>query len=215
MNFFKSIFEKKVQKEEEKNVINIFLDEEIRQSETLPLTNDTTAESIINALSQLSSLKKQIGGQNTKNYYLLLLIRNTKNNLLILKRRINPFENIQEILSQKSDEHIYIWILQKQIESYESNSFKDSMINDNFNESLFHEYRKTNEPGIGNFIIYIILIIKEKYERSGRLMKRKKNGEYKEKEFVLNKDNLIYYKPGEKCTLSLEIFSKKIPRQEV
>jgi len=147
MNFFKSIFEKKVQKEEEKNVINIFLDEEIRQSETLPLTNDTTAESIINALSQLSSLKKQIGGQNTKNYYLLLLIRNTKNNLLILKRRINPFENIQEIISNKSDEHIYIWILQKQIESYESNSFKDSIINDNFNESHFHEYRKTNEPG--------------------------------------------------------------------
>jgi len=38
----------------------------------------------------------------------------------------------------------------------------------------------------------------EKYERSGRLFKRTKGGDYKEKEFVLYKDNLIYFKPGEK-----------------
>jgi len=182
MNFFRNIFKEKVQKEEQQNIIKVYLDEEIRQYETLPLTPDTTAESIIVSLSQFPTLKKQISALNIKYYHIILIIRNLKNNIPVLRRRINPFENIQDIISLQSSGHEYFWILQKQIEANEYSS-RDSIMGDNFNESVFHEYRKTAEP--------------EKFQRNGRLLKKRKNGEYKEKEFSLFKDNLVYFKPGE------------------
>lgn len=71
----------------------------------------------------------------------------------------------------------------------------------NFKDYIMNIYPKKEEKR-KSFLQFdrqdMIFIFLESYERSGRLFKKNKAGELKEKEFVLYKDNLIYFKPGEK-----------------
>jgi len=148
LNFFKS----SKPKQESNDTIKIFLDDEIRRHKILPLDNDTTAESVIQTLLTQTDLEKLHHSPNIKNLYLLLIIRSSKN-ALILKRRINPFEGLKDIATFKTADQEYIWIL-KQLETTDMTSSMSSSMNMNepFSEPMFYEHRKNNEPGIIIFI---------------------------------------------------------------
>jgi len=155
MNFF-SFFKSAKPKEESNDTIKIFLDDEIRRHKILPLDNDTTAESVIQTLLKQTDLEKLHHSPNIKNLYLLLMIRSSKNNTLILKRRINPFESLKDIANFKSADQEYIWVL-KQLETTDmSSSLSGSTMNINepFSEPMFYEHRKTNEPGKCFFMLF-------------------------------------------------------------
>lgn len=146
MNIF-SFFRKTAQKTESLESIKIYLDEEIRKFKTLPLEMDTTAENIILSLLQHNELKRIYLSPSLENLYLLLIIRNSKTNGLILKRRINPFEYIREIALSKPEDQDYIWILQMHSEPTKTSSFRESVMTEPYNEAVFYERHKNTDTG--------------------------------------------------------------------
>ena len=149
MNFLKNIFGKQEQKQESRDSIKVYLNEELKAPKILTIHNDTTAETIVQTLLPDGEVKKNYFSPSHENLYLLLIIRNSKSNLLVLKRRINPFEYIREIENTKTEDQDFIWMLQMHIEQSKINSFRESIANDPLNEqNIFVERYKPIEQGL-------------------------------------------------------------------
>ena len=113
MNFLSSIFRKGSQKEESSDIIKVFLDEDIKTHKLIRLEDGLTAENVIQQLISYPEVSKLYLSPSLNTLYLQLWIKYPKvNGTCILKRRINPFEDIKLLQKNKPDIHEYIWFLQ-------------------------------------------------------------------------------------------------------
>lgn len=178
-------------------MLKIYFDEELHQYKNVGVDPYSTGETILETLRGFPDIARMI--EHIKNFNidkmsLILIVKHAKKKYTLSKRRINPFELISEIIKTKEKDQEFVWMFR--IDTDKGALFDKKPTRQS---SMLMADSKTAQGGDQ-------FMEREKFERSGVLLKRSKRGDYKEKKFILYKESLIFYNVKDKGSSS-QLFS--------
>jgi hypothetical protein len=188
MNFL-GLFSRKTNTVENDNMLKVYLDEDLHQYKNVGIDQYSTGESILETLRAFPDIARMI--EHIKNFHidklsLILIVKHAKKKYMLSKRRVNPFELISEIISTKEPHMEFVWLFRIDLDKgamFDKKAQRQS--------SMIQGDPKNAQNGDQ-------FMEKEKFERSGVLLKKSKRGDYKEKKFILYKESLIFFNVKDK-----------------